>query len=221
MIDDSAPIEPPKSHTSRALGRAAAEGLVDLIPGASLLTNIYAVTHPPIEEVERQRWEHDITLRSNERDEKLRNVVGAFLRIKINHRRANDAQQLSFVRGGMISTLESIGRDGLTPALEAELHQKLKTTAGDVDEFLQGLDAALVSMSDDDKNREFVHILHDVVFGSFGKSSIRNDIDRLLWLRKCSPEMQKKLALDICGSIDAFNRGLTKLSNYATVSVDL
>jgi hypothetical protein len=221
MSDDSGPIEPPKSFPARTLGRAAIEGVAELIPGASLLTNIYAVTHPPIEEVERERWEHDITRRSNDQDEILKGVVAAFLRMRTNSQRANDAQHLSFVRGGMISTLETIGREGLTPELQAELIHKMETTAKDVEEILEGLDAALMSMSDDEKSREFVDVLHDVVFGSFGKSTIRADIERLIRTAGQSPENQRKQALRICDSIDHFNAGLAKLSNYAMASVTL
>ena len=218
MSDGSKPITPPKSNSRRALGRAATEGIVELIPGASLLTNIFAVTHPPAEEVDRTRWEHEMTRRSNEHDELLKRVVSAFLRTKINLERANDAQQLSFVRGGMITTLEGIAREGLTLELQSELRQQLETTAGDVEELLLGLDAALVRMSDDEKNRDFMDTLRDVVFGAFGKSRIREDIERLLHSGKSPRETQQKLALEIGNNIDRFNDGLRKLSNYVSNS---
>lgn len=71
------PIEPPSPHPKRALARGVAEGAIEILPGASLLTKIYAVTHPPIEELERQRWEVDMSRRSNEQDELLKRLVGA------------------------------------------------------------------------------------------------------------------------------------------------
>src|SRR5690242_6793867 len=100
------PIEPPRRHPRRALARGAAEAVVELIPGASLLTNVLAVTHPPIDELERQQWEVDMTRRTNELDKQLAGIVGAYLRMHSNFRHASEAQQLAFVRGGMISTLE-------------------------------------------------------------------------------------------------------------------
>lgn len=215
------PIEPPKLHPKRALARGAVEGALEISPGASLLTNIYAITHPPIEELERQRWEVDMSRRLNEQDELLKRLVGAHLRMRANHQRANDAQQLSFIRGGMISTLEAIARDGLSPHAEAELRQKFEATTSDVEELLEGLDAALRSMSKDERNREFVHILHETVFGSFGKSSIRNDIHQLLHSSGQAIEWQRDAAADLCQRIDRFNANLARLSNYATSSGDL
>jgi hypothetical protein len=215
------PIEPPKPHPKRALARGVVEGAVEIIPGASLLTNIYAVTHPPIEELERQRWEVDMSRRSNEQDELLMRLVGAHLRMRANYQRANDAQQLSFIRGGMARTLEAIARDGLTTHTEAELRQKFEATTSDVEELLEGLDAALGSMSNDERNREFVDVLHETVFGSFGKSSIRNDIYQLLHAGRQSTEWQRNAAAELCERIDQFNANLTRLSNHAMASGDL
>jgi hypothetical protein len=221
MSHNSKPIPPPQLHPARALGRAAFEGIFELIPGAGLLTNIYAVTHPPVEEIDRRRWEDEMTLRSNEQDDAIKRVISAFLNMKENHEHANRAQHLSFLRGGMITTLEAIGRDGLAPDLETELNEKLEVTAEDVEDLLQGLDAALLAMTDKERNREFAQILHETVFGSFGKSSIRRDIAELLRSRASSVEVQQKRALAICESIDRFNVGLRRLSNYAVGSVEL
>ena len=221
MTDNSGPIAPPKSHPKRTLARSATEAVVELIPGAGLLTNILAVTHPPADEVERQRWEQDMTRRSNEQDELLKGVVSAFLRMKVNSQRAIDAQHLSFVRGGMITTLESIGREGLTPDLKAELAKKMEATARDVEDLLKGLDAALQSMSDDEKSRDFADILFEVVFGTFGKTTIRDEIRQLLRTERQSSDAQKEMALKVCDSIDRFNAGLAKLSGYAAASVEL
>ncbi|MGO7960826.1 hypothetical protein [Rhizobium leguminosarum] len=215
------PIEPPSPHPKRALARGVVEGAVEIIPGASLLTNIYAVTHPPIEALERQRWEVDMSRRSNEQDELLKRLVGAHLRIRANYQRANDAQQLSFIRGGMVSSLDAIARDGLSVHTEAELHRKFEATTSDVEELLEGLDAALSSMSDDERNREFVDILQETVFGSFGKSSIRNDIYELLHAGRQSIEWQRNAAAELCKRIDRFNANLARLSNYAIASADL
>ncbi|MET3579958.1 hypothetical protein ABID19_002989 [Mesorhizobium robiniae] len=221
MTDDPGPIMPPKSQPRRALLRGTAEGVVELIPGAGLLTNILAVTHPPAEEVERQRWEQDISRRSNEQDELLKRVVSAFLRMQANHHRANEARQLSFVRGGMITTLEAVVREGLLPDLQVELREKLEATATDVDDLLQGLDAALTGMSGDDKSKEFSETLFDAVFGSFGRSTIRGDISYLLRSGNASTDVQKRLAQNICDKIDRFNDNLAKLSNYAAASANL
>ncbi|MDW9689375.1 hypothetical protein GOB50_30940 [Sinorhizobium meliloti] len=221
MKDNAGPIVPPKSHPARAIGRGVAQGLIELIPGASLLTNIYAVTHPPIEEVEREHWEQNVSRRSNEQDELLKRVIGAFLQMKSNHQQAGNAQQLSFVRGGMISTLEGIAREGLSPRLEEELHRKMENTSKDVEELLQGLDAALLNMSDDPRNLEFADTLREVVFGAFGKSTIRTDIDRLLKSRERDFEEQRQWATRICESIDRFNAGLAKLSHQALAAVNL
>lgn len=215
------PIEPPKPHPKRALARGVIEASVESIPGASLLTSIYAVTHPPIEELERQRWEVDMSRRSNEQDEILKRLVGAYLRMRSNYQRSNDAQQLSFIRGGMGSTLEAIARDGLSAETEAELRQKFEETTSDVEELLEGLDAALGSMSDDERNREFVDILHETVFGSFGKSSIRGDIYKLLHAGGKSIEWQRNAAADLCDRIDRFNANLARLSSHAMASGDL
>ncbi|MBY5798295.1 hypothetical protein [Rhizobium leguminosarum] len=215
------PIEPPSPHPKRALARGVAEGAVEIIPGASLLTKIYAVTHPPIEELERQRWEVDMSRRSNEQDELLKRLVGAHLRVRANHQRANDAQQLSFIRGGMVSSLEAIAREGLSADTESELRRKFEATTSDVEELLKGLDAALGSMSDDERNREFVDILHETVFGSFGKSSIRKDISGLLHAGRKSIEWQRNAAAELCERIDRFNANLARLSNYAMESGDL
>ncbi|WP_187969964.1 hypothetical protein [Aquibium microcysteis] len=136
------PIAPLQAHPKRALARSIAEGTVEIISGASLVTNILAVTHPPIEERERQRWEHDISRRSNDHDEALKAVISAFLRIKANSQRADTAQNLSFVCGGMVTTLEAIARDGMSASLAAVLRAKLDQTAADVDDLLEGLDAA-------------------------------------------------------------------------------
>lgn len=215
------PIDPPKAHPKRSLARGAAEAVVEVIPGGSLLTKVYAVTHPPLEEVERERWEVDLTRRSNEQDELLKRLLGAHLRMRLNHQRAIDAQQLSFIRGGMITTLEAIARDGLTDETREELRRKFEATTDDVEELLAGLDAALGSMSDDERNREFVDILHETVFGSFGKSSVRTDIHRLLNAGRKSIEWQKRTAASVCEGIDRFNANLARLSNYASASGDL
>ncbi|WP_343315081.1 hypothetical protein AAIB41_16400 [Brucella sp. BE17] len=214
MSDD--PIVPPQPHPKRALVRGIAEGAVEIIPGASLLTNIYAVTHPPIEELERQRWEWDITQRSNEQADTLKRVVSAFLRIKANSEQAGAAQKLSFVRGGMITTLEAIGREGLSAQLAAELRSKLDQTAADVDDLLQGLDAAILAMRYDERNREFIDIMHEAVFGSFGKSTIRKEIQHLLESGQAPIDQQKELAQRLGDSIDHFNANLARLSTYAT-----
>lgn len=214
------PIEPPKAHPKRALARGVVAGAVEMIPGGSLLTNVYAVTHPPIGELERQRWEVDMSRRSNEQDELLKRLVGAHLRMRANHKRANEAQQLSFIRGGMVSTLEAIARDGLSAETEAELRRKFEATTSDVEELLQGLEAALRNMSDDERNREFVDILHETVFGSFGKSSIRNDIYQLLRTGRQPIEWQRHAAADLCKHIDRFNTNLARLSSHATASGD-
>lgn len=59
----------------------------------------------------------------------------------------------------------------------------------------------LGSRSDDELNREFVDILHETVFGSFGKSSIRNAINRLLNAGRRSIEWQRNAAADLCERI--------------------
>lgn len=218
---DTRPIKPPKGNRKRAIGRAAVESVVEVAPGGSLLTKILAVTHPPIDQVERQQWEVDMTHRSNEQDEIIQRLVGAHVRIGLNFRQANRAQQLSFFRGGMITALEAIARDGLMPETENELASKFASTADDVEELLRGLDAALNSMSDDPRNREFVYTLHETVFGAFGKGSIRNDIQRLLRSGRLSVEFQKEQAKRICEDIDRFNANLVRLSSYAVASGDL
>lgn len=215
------PIVPPRAFPRRAIGRAVAEGMADLIPGASLLTNIYAVTHPRIEDVDRTRWERDISARSNEHSETLKRVVSAFLRMQANHQQANAAQQLSFIRGGMITTLEVIARDGLTSELETELRRKFESTSADVERLLEGLDAALFAMSSAGDNSQFTEVLHEAVFGSFGKSTIRDSILHLLRSRDDPIERQQLLAERICSNIDHFNASLMKLSKYATSSVSL
>ena len=219
MEEDS--IVPPRAFPRRAIGRAVAEGIADLIPGASLLTNIYAVTHPRIEDVDRTRWERDISARANDHSATLKRVVSAFLRMQVNHQHANAAQQLSFLRGGMITTLEVIAREGLSPKLEAELQGKFESTSADVERLLDGLDAALFAMSSAGDNSQFTEILQEAVFGSFGKSSIRESILYLLQSSGDPIEHQKLLAERICSSIDHFNASLTKLRNYATISVSL
>lgn len=140
------------------------------------------MTHPPIDELERQRWERDITQRSNEQADMPKRVVSAFLRLKTNSEQAGAAQKLSFVRGGMITTLEAIGRQGRSAQLAADLRSKLDQTAADVDDLLQGLDAAILAMRYDESNREFIDIMHEAVFGSFGKSTIRKEIS-ICWNR--------------------------------------
>lgn len=121
----------------------------------------------------------------------------------------------------MLTTLEAIARDGMSAPLAAELRAKLDQTAADVDELLEGLDAALLAMSYDEQNREFMDIMHEAVFGSFGKSTIRRDIQSLLESDQASIERQKQIAEKICESIDHFNRTLARLSTYATASVSL
>ncbi|MCM2457571.1 hypothetical protein HGO37_19405 [Rhizobium sp. CG4] len=222
MNDDDKPITLPKAHPVRTLARTTGEAVVELIPGANLLTNIYAVTHPPIEQKERQRWEVDITKRSNAQDEQLKSVIAAFLRMTANHQQVGNAQRLSFLRGGMVSTLEKISREGLTQANKTELEEKLESTASGVEELLDGLMVALRNMSDDPKNNDFIKILYEEVFGTLGKDGIRLRIEHFIMRSESyTVDDQKRMALEICDNIDQFNAGLMRLSSYATASATI
>lgn len=221
MPNRSEPLAPPQARFGRSLARGVIEGTVELLPGAGLLTNIYHVTHPPVEEMDRKRWEDEITRRSNEQDVQIKRVVCAFLQLKANCQQANSAQRLSFVRGGIVSTLEAIMREGLTQQLSVELRQKMETTASDVEDLLKGLDAALLAMTEKEQTGEFADILRETVFGVYGKSSIRLDINRLLQSDRLNFELQKELASEVCQNIDYFNTGLQRLSNCAATSISL
>ncbi|PBB58870.1 MULTISPECIES: hypothetical protein [Mesorhizobium] len=96
-----------------------------------------------------------------------------------------------------------------------------EATAADVEELLAGLDAALGSMSNDERNREFVGILHETVFGSFGKSRVRADIHRLFNADRESIEWQKRIAASVCEGMDRLNANLARLTNHASASGDL
>lgn len=76
-------------------------------------------------------------------------------------------------------------------------------------------------MSDDERNRKFVDILQETVFGTFGKSSIRNDIYQLLRASRQSIEWQRNAAANLCERIDRFNANLARLSNHAMASGNL
>lgn len=70
-FDNQEPIEAPKSSSRSALGRAAAEGIAEFVPGAGLITSVLRVTHPPKIERDREAWESAISERTNEHAEKL------------------------------------------------------------------------------------------------------------------------------------------------------
>jgi hypothetical protein len=232
MTDDAERMTPPKAHPRRTVARIATEGLLELVPGVSLLTKIYSVTHPPIEEVEHRKWVEEATTRSNNQDHELKKIIAEFLAFKGgitegfkqlqgNIQHTDSAQQLSFIRGGLVTTLEDIATTGLTEDLAKQLKAKMDETEPEVQDIIEGLREAFENMSDKVANREFKDLLWETVFGTFGKIGIRKEINYLMY--NCSPgsASQKQAAERICNLIDRFNHNLMRLGTKAAMSLAL
>jgi hypothetical protein len=58
-----APIKPPVRDARRRVWRGILEAVAQLMPISSSLATLYRVTHPPAAEVDRERWEDEVTQR--------------------------------------------------------------------------------------------------------------------------------------------------------------
>jgi hypothetical protein len=196
------------------------EGTAEVIPGASLLTKIYAVTHPPIEEVERQKWATELSQRSNEHDDLLKKVIGAFIQLKTHHEHANRASQLTFFRNGLLGVLETIAKEGLTKKSQHALRQKLDESAPEVEDIIEGLELARMNLGLSPGSDSFAVRINEIVVGKFGKVGIRERIKEIVDA-DASKGGKRELAKVICEEIEVFNRNVVNLGNYASSSVHL
>jgi hypothetical protein len=201
--------------------RGTAEGIAGLIPGADLVTNILRVTHPPKEEQERAQWEKDISQRTNEHtakfaslDRAVRDIVGAYITANTVHHHASQAGQLSFFRSGMLRSLEAIATGRGTQQDQQRLRELLVATGPEVDGIIQGLILARDSLSENAETLEFSHRLDEVIYGPFGKASIRERIEEVA-RTDLSASHLPPLAEQICNEIEQFNRAVVALGRYA------
>lgn len=60
------PIRPPASDNEKGLARGITEGVIELIPGMGIITNIISVTHPSEAEQAQETWQTEISERTND-----------------------------------------------------------------------------------------------------------------------------------------------------------
>lgn len=69
--DDEKDILPPAKHATKDLVRGSVEAIVEMVPGVAILTAMYRETHPSGTDQSRDRWEGEVTDRSNSHGRRL------------------------------------------------------------------------------------------------------------------------------------------------------
>ncbi|MDO8398826.1 MAG: hypothetical protein Q7T45_13490 [Bradyrhizobium sp.] len=106
----------------------------------------------------------------------LREVLDAW--VNRNERKAaKGAGSLTFWRDGMLSQLDIIAKDGPSPAVVKELKQNFESSKDRVDDAIQELRQVRSKIGPTKIGEQLDAILHHHIYG---KSGIRDDIERLI-----------------------------------------
>ncbi|TGV15208.1 hypothetical protein EN816_07275 [Mesorhizobium sp. M8A.F.Ca.ET.173.01.1.1] len=214
MTEKHQPIEPPKDRTLEDLGRNTLINLIEQIPFASLVTPTVDAAMPSKAREEEARWQRDVSAVVNttvSRVEVIERFLAASITAHTYQKQAGKAGELSFFRGGMVSTLEKIGSGDATAKDTRTLARQLKESQRDVDEIIGDIELAMSKFVDGDP---FKDRLHQAIYGKFGKLTIRERIASVTetdWrdLRA------RSLARALCEDIDKFNRSVVALAQEA------
>jgi hypothetical protein len=142
--------------------------------------------------------------------------IGKWLSKKPIRKAANAAMDLEFWPDGMLEELTFLAKGEGTKASFKKLEKKLKTTAGEVEEIIEGLKRSRSQISKLKDGEIVVTQINQIVFNQeVGKSAIRRDIESLVRTHKSTQAVNndyvRSQSLLICNAMDAFNAGLHRL----------
>lgn len=214
MSSQHAPIEPPKDHTVADLTRDTLIAAIEQIPFASLATPLVAAALPSKSQQAEAKWQQDVSAAANAAARQLK-IIAIFLNttIKANvyQQQAGKAADLSFFRGGMVTTLEKIAAGKAIKQDFTKLRGKLQETKDDVEHIIADIELAMSRFVENDPFREK---MHDAIYGQYGKLRIREKIEALIET-DAKNENVRRAAEDLCVAIDNFNRAVSALGREA------
>ncbi|MER9455603.1 hypothetical protein [Mesorhizobium sp. M0478] len=220
MAERRDPLKAPRGRTGEKIARGTVRAVVELIPGASLVTTLAEQAWPSREEEEQEAWQQSVTVQTNEHSEeiyRIKQIVGAFITMHANFTQAAEASELSFLPGGMVEELQEIA-DGRASAKSLELlKQKLKETERDVADIVEGIRLAMSKLDDNDPFREKMQL---AIYGESGKLNIRRKIEELLGMDASDCDLPS-LAHRLCFDIDEFNSEVLSLGREAAADFPL
>jgi hypothetical protein len=142
--------------------------------------------------------------------------IGKWLSKGPMRKAADAAIDLEFWPDGMLEELTILAKGEGTKASFKKLMKKLKSTAREVEEILEGLKRSRNHISKLKGGEIVVTQINQIVFNQeTGKSAIRRDIESLIRTHKSTKAVNdhyvRNQSLIICNAIDAFNAGLHRL----------
>jgi hypothetical protein len=141
--------------------------------------------------------------------------IGKWLSKKPMRKAANRAMDLEFWPDGMLEELTLLAKGEGTKASFKKLEKKLKSSAEEVEEIIEGLKRSRSHISKLKDGEIVVTQINQIVFNQeVGKSAIRRDIESLIRSHKptqANNDYVRNQSLVICNAIDAFNAGLHRL----------
>ncbi|TGU99341.1 hypothetical protein EN794_000955 [Mesorhizobium sp. M00.F.Ca.ET.151.01.1.1] len=213
-------LKVPRSRTGEKIARGTVRAIVELIPGAGLVTTLAEQAWPSREDEEQEAWQHSVTVQTNEHSEeiyRIKQIVGAFITMHANFTQATQASELSFLPGGMVEELQEIADGRATTKSLKILRQKLKETEREVVDIIKGIRVAMGKLVANDPFREKMQI---AIYGESGKLNIRRKIEELLAMKASDPYLPS-LAHQLCDDITEFNRVVLSLGREAAADFPL
>ncbi|MES0110137.1 hypothetical protein [Mesorhizobium sp. M0013] len=220
MAEKREPLKVPRGRTGEKITRGTVRAIVELIPGASLVTTLAEQAWPSIEDEEQEAWQQSVTVQTNEHSEeiyRIKQIVGAFITMHANFTQAAEASELSFLPGGMVEELQEIADGRASSKSLKHLRQKLKETERDVADIVEGIGVAMSKLGRDDPFREKMYV---AIYGESGKLNIRRKIEQLLGMDAADPYLPR-LAQQLCDDISEFNHVVLSLGRDAAADFPL
>jgi hypothetical protein len=142
--------------------------------------------------------------------------IGTWLSKRPMRKAANTAMDLQFWPDGMLEELTLLAKGEGTKTSFDKLRKKLKSTANEVNEIIEGLNRSRGHISKLKGGEIVAEQINQIVFNQkVGKSAIRRDIESLIRSHKNTKAVNdhhvRNQALSICNAIDAFNASLHRL----------
>jgi hypothetical protein len=142
--------------------------------------------------------------------------IGKWLSKRPMKKAADAAIDLSFWPDGMLDELTLLANGKATDASFKKLEKKLKSTAKDVADIVEGLKDSRSRIAKLNGGETVVAQINQIIFNEeTGKLAIRRDIKILIDAYKRTKALDdyyvRNQALQICNAVDVFNAGLNRL----------
>lgn len=214
MKSEPLEIRPPQDRTVQDLGRNTLIALIEQIPFASLVTPTLDAALPSRSQEEQARWQEDVSASLNSTASRV-SLIETFIRASLAahayQSQAGRAGELSFFRGGMLTTLEKIAAGKATARDINTLTRQLRQSRQDVEQIIADIELAMSRFVDGDPFKERMRV---AIHGEYGKLMIREKIAAVTetdWRDPTAKQLAKRLCIDI----DKFNRAVVALAQAA------